>query len=341
MRHPITIVLALLGALLCAVSALDYTATFCTTAGCALFKGTSIAGLSLYWIGAAGFFVLAVLYSVGKRLPLMQRAADWCLAGALVFDGVLLGVLAVTVPCMICLVVAALLGVTALAAWPAGSRWRWLLTVWAMCFAAGVAGVGRDAVSPVAIAEPPSPALRLYVSPTCPECRTVVLRLLARKDLLDQTAVYPIAKTAEDERRLLALQAGRREGTPLPELLRTLVADADAPEVVTSRAERFQVWMMSMRNKIAVLHAGSQTVPYLQATAVGMLQLLAPPPGNAGGVSTPAAPAVPASPFSPATPPASPGLSGPAFTLPGSLPGRTPPPASSQGCGFTEQTPCD
>ncbi|MCA1945599.1 MAG: hypothetical protein LDL30_10015, partial [Desulfovibrio sp.] len=243
--------------------------------------------------------------------------------------------LAVTVPCMICLVVAALLGVTALAAWPAGSRWRWLLMVWAMCFAAGVAGVGRDAVSPVAIAEPPSPALRLYVSPTCPECRTVVLRLLARKDLLDQTAVYPIAKTAEDERRLLALQTGRREGTPLPELLRTLVADADAPEVVTSRAERFQVWMMSMRNKIAVLHAGSQTVPFLQATAAGMLHVLTPPPGDVGRVPTPA------SPLSPATPPASPGLSGPAFTLPGALPGRTPPPASSQGCGFAEQTPCD
>ncbi|AGW15198.1 hypothetical protein DGI_3522 [Megalodesulfovibrio gigas DSM 1382 = ATCC 19364] len=323
MRILATILLALAGALLCAVSALDYTTPFCTTAGCALFKGTSIAGLSLYWIGAAGFFLLAVLYSVGRRLPLLRRTADWCLAAALAFDAVLLGVLAVTVPCLICLVVAAVLGATALAAWPTGSRWRRVLIVWAMLFAASVAGLGRGAVSPVPITEVPSPALQLYVSPTCPECRTAVLRLLARTELLGQTAFYPIAKTAEDERRLLAMHASLQEGRPLAEILRALVADAAAPDVPASSADRLRIWVMSMCNKIAVLHAGSQTVPFLQASAAGMLQLLSPPVPAATG-AVPGAPTLPM--------PAGQGFS---------LPGLMQTPAPPQGCGFAEQTPCD
>ncbi|GAB7080026.1 hypothetical protein [Megalodesulfovibrio paquesii] len=336
MRVYLAILLALVGAVFCAVSALDLTTAFCTTAGCALFKGASIAGLSLYWIGAAGFFTLAALYSASRRQPLIRLAADGCLAVGLVFDAVLLVILALTAPCLTCLVVAALLGGVALAAWAgreSALRLRRVLIIWALCFTAAVSGLGRGAVAPMPLAQLEDPALQLYFSPTCPECRTAVLRLLVQPELLRQTAFLPIAKTPEDERRLLALRLGQQHGTALPELLRALVDDTPAPESRAGIRETLAIWWMSMRNKVAVLRAGSQTVPFLQATAPGIMQLLAQPHVSTGS--------------GPATTPMSgagsvPQQSGP--TLPGlALPGllQSLPANQSQGCGFADQTPCD
>ena len=44
--------LALLGAAFCAWSALGNEVNLCVTAGCSLYQDTTLAGISLWWLGA-------------------------------------------------------------------------------------------------------------------------------------------------------------------------------------------------------------------------------------------------------------------------------------------------
>ena len=56
---------ALLGMLFCIWTALGNEVAFCVTAGCSLYQGLVIGGLSMWWIGTAAFGVLACLALLG------------------------------------------------------------------------------------------------------------------------------------------------------------------------------------------------------------------------------------------------------------------------------------
>ena len=59
-------IIALLGAGLCAASALGRTEAACFTDGCALFRDYAFLGVSLWWWGTAGFLAIALPALLGK-----------------------------------------------------------------------------------------------------------------------------------------------------------------------------------------------------------------------------------------------------------------------------------
>ncbi len=93
--------LALLGAAFCAWSALGNEVNLCVTAGCSLYQDTALAGISLWWLGAGAFAVLSFLALLGLA-HWGRILAALTLAG----DVALLLVMALTAPCVSCLIVA-------------------------------------------------------------------------------------------------------------------------------------------------------------------------------------------------------------------------------------------
>lgn len=95
---------ALLGMLFCIWTALGNEVAFCVTAGCSLYQDLVIGGLSMWWIGTAAFGVLACLALLGA-VPAGHFLAGLTLLG----DIFLLLLMALTSPCVSCLVVACFL----------------------------------------------------------------------------------------------------------------------------------------------------------------------------------------------------------------------------------------
>ena len=98
---------ALLGMLFCIWTALGNEVAFCVTAGCSLYQDLVIGGLSMWWIGTAAFGVLACLALLGA-VPAGHFLAGLTLLG----DIFLLLLMALTSPCVSCLVVACFFALT-------------------------------------------------------------------------------------------------------------------------------------------------------------------------------------------------------------------------------------
>lgn len=315
--------LALAAALFCGASALGVTTRLCATAGCSLFKGMTILGVDLYWIGAGGFALLAAMLALRSRSQLAELAVDVGLAVALLFDAVLLLVLAVSMPCVNCLTVATLLGLAALCAWPAGSLGRWLLAGWFVCYVTVLPGLARESLGPVAMVGNPQGAIQVFFSPTCPACREAVEALLARHDLDGQVAYCPIAKNDEDFGRLQSLRAALDAGQSLDWALGAVLAPGGLPRAQLSWGQRLALRFMSQRNMLAVLRTGARTVPLLLASAPGLGQLVV-----AGRPQSILDQLQLDNPATPSAPPAGPGK------------GLDLLHSSPQGCGFEEEKPC-
>lgn len=91
----------LLAAAFCVWSAFGNDVNFCVTAGCSLYQDFTVGGVSLWWLGTGTFALLALLALLGAA------AAGRLLAGlALLGDICLLLLMALTAPCVSCLVVA-------------------------------------------------------------------------------------------------------------------------------------------------------------------------------------------------------------------------------------------
>ena len=93
--------MAALAAGFCIWSALGNEVNLCVTSGCALFQDTSIAGISLWWAGGITFAALAAAALMGAA-QLGMVLAGFALLG----DIGLLLLMAVTAPCVSCLIVA-------------------------------------------------------------------------------------------------------------------------------------------------------------------------------------------------------------------------------------------
>ena len=100
---------ALSGHALLHLTALGNEVAFCVTAGCSLYQDLVIGGLSMWWIGTAAFGALVFLALLGA-VPAGHLLAGLILLG----DIFLLLLMALTSPCVSCLVVACFLP------WPTG-----------------------------------------------------------------------------------------------------------------------------------------------------------------------------------------------------------------------------
>jgi len=101
--------------------------------------------------------------------------------------------------------------------------------------------------------------IKLFVSPSCGACQEMLRDILKEKILLDQTALFPIAKNERDISRLSNLYHLLEKGTALEEAIA-------AAENTNDRADSFFVRAMSWRNKAFLIRNGYSQIPVLLTT---------------------------------------------------------------------------
>ncbi len=95
--------IALLAAAFCIWSAFGNAVNFCAATGCLLYQDFTVGGISLWWLGTGSFAALGLLALLGAAAP------GRLLAGlTLLGDICLLLLMALTAPCVSCLVAAVL-----------------------------------------------------------------------------------------------------------------------------------------------------------------------------------------------------------------------------------------
>ncbi len=256
---------ALLGLLLCLFNATG-AEIFCVTQGCAIYDGYSLFGLSFYLLGAAGFAVILLLAFFSGKSELARFLLYWTILASLVLDMALLAWQLLYWPCSSCLVVALLLGATALgfSLRFARSRRRLLkgaLLIWLVLLIPSTVAVGKEVLlDPWMIYGSPEADIQVFFSPTCPACSTEVARLLKSPDR-ERMAFYPIAKNARDVRLVATLlQQGLSNAQDLNSLFSLVPDPALEPQFALK-------WRLA-RNKMVLAGHGAQGIPFITSPGV-------------------------------------------------------------------------
>ena len=257
---------ALLGMLFCIWTALGNEVAFCVTAGCSLYQDLVIGGLSMWWIGTAAFGALVFLALLGA-VPAGHLLAGLILLG----DIFLLLLMALTSPCVSCLVVACFFALAYWLFWRALHRAGkrpperpLLLYAWLLLFVVNAGQVMRTQGEVWSISENPGQAtVRMFFSPSCSACREGIDILSGSVDV----AFCPVAENDTDvarvERMLLLLEEGKS--------LREAVAACQNVEEPGPWAflhpGQWGLRLRLQRNRAHIFNAGSRTVPFSSIAA--------------------------------------------------------------------------
>ena len=231
----------------------------CATSGCALFRDSRIAGVSLWWIGGAYFFLLAIVCLRGNR----QLARLMAMA-ALFLDSVLLVVMFFTAPCFDCLVVAIFLGLTYYHLRSAGDGWfvaqqapSLLLPIWFGLFLGNFVLAANEQLPQFAMGNTRSSDVRIYFSPSCNACRAAILASG------NAAALYPVEENSGDMDSIIRLGALLKANVPMREALPRSI-NPDEPVPYLPFYERMLLSVQLMRNKAVVLRQGFRALPMIQ-----------------------------------------------------------------------------
>ncbi|MDE7064725.1 MAG: hypothetical protein K2O70_04550, partial [Desulfovibrionaceae bacterium] len=234
----------------------------CVTAGCSLFQDFTVAGVSMWWFGAAAFTLLCILSLVGS-VTLGVVAAGLCLF----LDVLLLVLMLLTVPCVGCLF-AALLFALSYMAFRHGATPRdketgrsVLLWIWLGLFLINVGAVVRAQAGSWAMRGPEDASVRMYFSPSCSVCREGVNALSGRVNV----AFYPVAENSEDVLRIAAMIRGLEDGNSMSEALKA----AQKEHATAGFLEGYSPDMLLLRfrllcNKAHIFASGGQSVPFFE-----------------------------------------------------------------------------
>ncbi|MCA1786716.1 MAG: hypothetical protein LC657_12130, partial [Desulfobacteraceae bacterium] len=207
----ILMAIALAGFLFCLLSALGITDAFCLTQGCEVYQGYTVAGISLYWIGALVFLILGLMSLWPGAYGLLAILTGLVLVGNFVF----LIIQFLMWPCTSCLIVAALLGSFAWClAGHVKSGLGILCMVWLLLFSANIFLLAKDSIPPWPVLGKNNAEIQVFFSPTCPACRQAVENFLRDPDLAPYVAFYPLAKNNDDHHRISLLVRNLRQGMP-------------------------------------------------------------------------------------------------------------------------------
>lgn len=313
---PLPFFLALAGILFSLWNILGDASALCVTEGCSLFKEYTLAGVSLWWAGVAGFSLLLLI-----AIPGLTTAGVVCAGLGVALDCLLLIVMLFTAPCFNCLIIGLLLALVFVAYRTAARRDRRrrdevsvspLLAVWTLLFVANAGGLVHGSLGPWALAGPADgapAAVRVYFSPSCAAC--VSLARSYDEARSGAAAWYPVAENERDlviiadmKRRLDGEDREDGAATLAATLAAALDAALAAPPIRPPASElarpgvllmQFRLW----RNAAHVLAAGSGRLPFVEFHGVPAA-LLAPTPAvpEPAPAATPAVP-VPAAPSLP------------------------------------------
>lgn len=247
-------------------TALGNDVNFCVTAGCSLYQDAAPGGISLWWAGAGVFALLALTAILGA-----PKAGRLMAGLALLGDICLLVLMALTAPCVSCLVVAAFFALCYLAFLRTESttsrrlggrpRRSLLLWIWVLLFVVNLGVVARSQADVWAITDNGDTAsVRMYFSPSCPSCREGVALLSGSID----TAFYPLAETDADVFAVARMQQLLNTGMSMAD---ALTQARDTPIIHGLAAWAPDMLMLRFRmlcNKAHVFMAGSQSVPFFE-----------------------------------------------------------------------------
>ncbi|MDR3175193.1 MAG: hypothetical protein LBU06_01480 [Desulfovibrio sp.] len=235
----------------------------CLTSGCALFRGSAIGGVSLWWIGGACFFLITLLCLRGKK-----AAARFLSMAALALDTVLLLVMLFFAPCFDCLVAAALFGLVYYSL--RGVRDGWflaengpslLLPVWFGLFLANGILAADETLPRHTLGGHSRSEVRLFFSPSCPACREALV------SFGESALLYPVAEASGDVDGIVKLQALLNAGLSMREAVdRSLDPSVPAPELSFFRRALLHVQLL--RNKTLVLRQGFASLPLIQVNGM-------------------------------------------------------------------------
>lgn len=250
--------LAAAGALFCAVAGLGGAESLCLTEGCSLYKDVVLAGLSLWWYGAACFALVAGLALTG----LNGWAFALSLAG-LLGDCPLLLWMAASAPCLNCLLAGAFFFLTLLALLPAASGPKARKTaiaavaLWLFLFSPNLFEVGRELLAPWPIHGAADAPVKLFYSPSCPACREAHADMLKRgRDV----AFFPIAEDAKDLAALARLESALAQGKNYAEAYQEAqdaLSGGPAGGLAASLGLQARLW----RNRLALARMSVSTIP--------------------------------------------------------------------------------
>ncbi len=287
MRNFLALFTALAGLVFCVLAALGLADDFCASEGCRLFRGVTLLGIDPYWFGAA-FFAITVLLLGGqirrgsrerRRPAILLR---WWLLTGLVVDGLLLAVQALTAPCLSCLVVAGLLGLTALLALAGSRLLAAILLLWSLLLVAALSGLLRQQMGPVAVYGDERASVKLFFSPSCPSCLHELREIAGREELHSRLALYPLALNDGDLSVIMRFREETAAGVALATAVENLSSAAPA---VTAWRKKLELRLLSLRNRAFLAGIGAKNIPYLLTSTPARLMDL------------------PNSPFSPLAPP--------------------------------------
>ncbi len=282
----VPVFIALSGLAYTILNALGQGQELCITAGCTLFKDITVQGYSLWWAGSLFFGLVLILGLLGKRTLAFSLASL-----ALLCDIFLLLFMAVTAPCVPCLVVAAVMALLFLALQPGDSHGRKkgnvLLVLWLFAFCPNIVATVNETMGTWAMYGKDRADMQVFFSPSCPVCQETVTRLSANPDA--RIAFFPVAETPDDVATISAMQTSLEEGTSLlvafNRALRASAPDRDIP--LSLRWNLF-------RNKAHLGSLGVTRIPVIITNGVPKSLLAHPAPSSAPVISMPAG--------SPATP---------------------------------------
>jgi len=301
--------IAVLAAAFCIWSAFGNEVNLCVTSGCALFQDTSVAGISLWWAGGVTFTALAAAALMGAA------QLGVVLAGlALLGDICLLLLMAVTAPCVSCLIVACFFAMIytgfrqaahhSRSSLPGDKPGRSLLLIlWGVLFIVNTGTALRTQADVWAITDNGNEAsVRMFFSPSCPSCQEGITLLSGHVDV----AFYPLAESEGDIYKVARMQRLMDNGSSLADAL-AKAQDVTAPSPMAATAPDMLLLRLRMlRNKAHVFMAGSQTVPFFeyhglpsmlkksakQPAGQAMLPAAQTPPSTTGSTDLPLDPQV-------------------------------------------------
>lgn len=297
-----TLCLALAAVAYCIWTAFGNDVNVCVTEGCGLYQDTNIGGVSLWWIGAVVFAVLALLALVGAA-----RVGRVIAGLALTGDILLLLLMAATAPCISCLG-AALFFAGVYACFrhadrdPQGKgvpgRRSVLILCWLVLFLINAGASARQAAALWSISNPSgAPTVRVFYSPSCAACRQAIEALSGKVE----AAFYPVAETPEDVYKVAVMREAVDGGSSMTEALEAALKAEKPVGLAALSPDLLWLRLRLLRNKAHVYLSGSQSVPFIEFHGLPAMLAPKPRPAAAAREAEPVRPSAAALPLEPVT----------------------------------------